>query len=244
MKSNIVIAALIGSLSIVLFAVVLGNAYKYKYRINNTINVTGNAKKDFESDIVKWSASFSRKSMDLSVASEQLKQDRELVRQFLEKQGVDPKEIVFNAVNIKREFSYHSDGQGNSYNTFTGYNLSQNVSVESRDLDKVDNASREISTLISQGIELSSNSPNYYYSKLEDLKLELISQASDNAKQRAINIATEAGSSLGDLVKADLGIFQITGQNDNEDYSYGGAFNTTARSKTANITVKTSYTAR
>ncbi|PRD47484.1 SIMPL domain-containing protein [Sphingobacterium haloxyli] len=244
MKSNSILAAVIGALAIVIFAVILANAYKYKYRINNTINVTGNAKKDFESDIVKWSASFNRKSMDLSAASEQLKKDRDLVRQFLEQQGVKPKEIIFNAVNINREFSYHSDGQGNSYNTFTGYNLSQNVSVESKDLDKVDNASREISTLISQGIELSSNSPNYYYSKLEDLKLELISQASENAKQRASNIAIEAGSSLGDLIKADLGIFQITGQNDNEEYSYGGAFNTTARNKTANITVKTSYTAK
>lgn len=241
MKSNSLVATIIAGLSVVLFALVLGNAYKFKYRMNNTINVTGNAKKDFESDIVKWSASYSRKSMDLSTASEQLKRDRELVRQFLVSQGINPKEILFNAVNINREFTYHNDGNGNTYNTFAGYNLSQNVSVESKDLDKVDNASREISALISQGLELSSNSPNYYYSKLEDLKLELISQASQNAKQRAANIAEEAGSSLGDLIKADLGIFQITGQNDNEEYSYGGAFNTSSRSKTANITVKASY---
>lgn len=241
MKSNSLVATIIAGLSVVIFALVLGNAYKFKYRMNNTINVTGNAKKDFESDIVKWSASYSRKSMDLSTASEQLKRDRELVRQFLVSQGINPKEILFNAVNINREFTYHNDGNGNTYNTFAGYNLSQNVSVESKDLDKVDNASREISALISQGLELSSNSPNYYYSKLEDLKLELISQASQNAKQRAANIAEEAGSSLGDLIKADLGIFQITGQNDNEEYSYGGAFNTSSRSKTANITVKASY---
>ncbi len=243
MKSNSIIIALIGGIAIVLFAFILGNAYTFKFKTSNTINVTGNAKKDFESDIVKWSASYSRKSMDLAAASEQLKQDRELVRQFLIKQGVNAKEILFNAVNINREFSYHSDGSGNNYNTFTGYSLSQSVSIESKDLDKVDNASREISTLISQGLELSSNAPNYYYSKLEDLKLELISQASQNAKQRASNIAQEAGSSLGDLIKADLGIFQITGQNDNEEYSYGGAFNTTSRSKTANITVKASYRA-
>ncbi len=243
MKTNNIVIAVIGGISLIVFALILGNAYKYKYRVNNTINVTGNAKKDFESDIVKWSAYYSRKSMDLSVASEQLKKDRELVRQFLEQQGINPKEILFNAVNINREFSYHSDGQGNSYNTFTGYSLSQNVSIESKDLDKVDNASREISTLISQGLELSSNSPSYYYSKLEDLKLELISQASENAKQRASNIAKEAGSSLGNLIKADLGIFQITGQNDNEEYSYGGVFNTTSRHKTANITVRASYSA-
>ena len=75
----------------------------------------------------------------------------------------------------------------------------------------------------------------------EDLKLELIAQASENAKQRAENIATKAGSNLGELKKADLGIFQITGKNDNEVYSYGGSFNTTSRQKTAQITVKTSF---
>lgn len=244
MKSNSLIVTIIGALAVVTFAAVLANAYKYKYKISNTINVTGNAKKNFESDLVKWSASFSRKSMDLSTASEQLQRDRDLVRQFLEKQGVNPAEILFEAVNINREFSYQTDGQGNRSNVFTGYNLLQNVSVESRDLDKVDNASREISTLISQGIALSSNSPNYYYSKLEDLKLELISKASENAKQRASNISSEAGTSLGDLIKADLGVFQITGQNDNEEFSYGGTFNTTARNKTANITVRASYAAR
>lgn len=237
---NVIVAALVG-LSIVVFGLVVGNAYKFKYKVNNAINVTGNAKKDFEADIVKWSASYSQKSMNLSDASEQLKQNRELVKHFLEQHGINPKEILFNAVSINREFAYHTDASGNSMSTFTGYNLSQSVSIESKELDKVDNVSREISTLISQGVELSSDAPNYYYSKLEDLKLELISQASSNAKQRAANIAKDAGSSLGSLLKADLGVFQITGQNDNEEYSYGGAFNTTSRNKTANITVKASY---
>lgn len=241
MKYIGVIISVIAAFALIVFASVLGEAYKFKYRSSHTINVTGNAKMDFESDIVKWTASYNRKSMDMRAASEQLIEDRKLVRAFLEGQGIASHEIVFDAVNIYREFSYGSDNYGNSRQTFTGYNLSQSVSVESHDLDKVDNASREISALISQGIELSSYSPNYYYSKLEDLKLELISQASANATQRAENIANEAGASLGKLVKADLGIFQITGQNDNEDYSYGGVFNTTSRNKTANITVRASY---
>lgn len=241
MKYIGIIISVIAAFALIVFASVLGEAYKFKYKSSHTINVTGNAKMDFESDIVKWTANYSRKSMDMSAASEQLINDRRLVREFLEGQGIASSEIVFDAVNIYREFSYGSDNYGNSRQTFTGYNLSQSVSVESRDLDKVDNASREISALISQGIELSSYSPNYYYSMLEDLKLELISQASANATQRAENIADEAGASLGDLIKADLGIFQITGQNDNEDYSYGGVFNTTSRHKTANITVRASY---
>ena len=241
MKSTSILVSLIAAMALIAAAWVLGNAYKYKYKVTNTINVTGNAKKDFDSDIVKWTASYSRKSLDLSQASEQLKQDRELVRSFLAQKGIKTNEILFDAVNINRDFSYHTDERGNSYNTFTGYSLSQTVSVESSDLDKVDQASREISALISQGVELVSNAPNYYYSKLEDLKLALIAEASQNAKTRAENIAKESGSVLGDLLKADLGVFQITGQNNNEDFSYGGVFNTTSRAKTANITVKVSY---
>lgn len=244
MKNTPIIVSIIAAIALISVAWIFGSSYRYKYNNSNTINVTGNAKTDFESDIVKWSASYSRKSADLSGASGQLGRDRDLVKSFLVQRGIQEKEIRFNAVNISREFNYHTDSQGNSSNTFTGYNLSQQVSIESKDLEKVDNASREISSLISQGVELSSNAPNYYFSGLEDLKLQLISQASENAKLRAQNIATESATSLGQLVKADLGIFQITGQNDNEEYSYGGAFNTSSRSKTANITVKASYLAR
>lgn len=241
MKSNGIVITLIAVIGVIGAACILGSAYKYKYRVNNTINVTGNAKKDFEADIVKWSATYSKKSMDLSSASEDLKNDRELVRKFLIEKGVKENEILFNAVNISRDFSYHRDNNGNSYNTFTGYNLTQTVSVESNELNVVDNVSREISALISQGIELASNEPSYYYSQLEDLKLALIAEASQNAKARAENIATESGVSLGDLKKADLGIFQITGQNENEEFSYGGVFNVSSRYKTANITVRSTY---
>lgn len=241
MKSNLIIVTIIAVIGVLGAACIIGSAYKYKYKVNNTINVTGNAKNDFEADIVKWSATFSKKSFELSSASEELKKDKEIVKKFLINKGIKGSEIVFNAVSIMRDFSYQTDERGNSSNIFTGYVLSQSVSIESKELDKVDNASREISTLISEGIELSSNSPTYYYSKLEDLKLALIAEASLNAKSRAENIAKESGISLGSLQKADLGVFQITGQNDNEDYSYGGVFNTSSRYKTANITVKASY---
>lgn len=241
MKSNEIIITLIAALAIIISVFALKSAYTYKFKAQQTINVTGNAKKDFESDLVKWSASYSRKSFTLGEASEQLKQDRDLIERFLTEKGISNKELVFDAVSITRDFNYHTDERGNSYNTFTGYSLRQTVHIESKDLDKVENVSREISGLISQGIELESNAPNYYYSKLEDLKLALIAEASQNAHARAANIAKESGSSLGKLLKADLGVFQITGQNDNEEFSHGGVFNTTSRAKTANITVKVSY---
>ena len=222
---------------------ILGNAYKYKFKSGQTIDVTGNAEKNFESDIITWSATFSKNNFDLKAASEELKKDKEIIKNYLLNQGVPQKEFSFGSIDIQKDYiNSYDQNTGRSYSRFNGYNLSQTVGIASNNLDKVDEISREISDLISQGIELSSQPANYYYSKLEDLKLELISKASNNAKLRAQNIAKEADAQLGNLQKADLGIFQITGQNENESYSYGGAFNTSSRYKTANITVRASYT--
>ena len=242
-KTSVIVAA-IAAIGLIVGSAIIGSAYKYKFVSTQNINVTGNALKDFSADFVKWRATFSRNNFDLKSASDQLKNDQAVVKNFLISQGINQKEIIFEAVNISKDIQYGTDVNGNSISQFNGYILSQDVTIESKELDKIEKASREISNLISQGIELNSSNPNFYYSKLEDLKLELIAQASENAKQRAENIAIKSGSNLGKLQKADLGIFQITGKNDNEDYSYGGAFSTTARQKTTQITVKTVYSSK
>ncbi len=73
--------------------------------------------------------------------------------------------------------------------------------------------------------------------------MDLLARASADAKQRAQTIAKNAGNSLGNLRKATMGVFQITGKNSNEDYSYGGAFNTSSKIKTGSITIKMEFAA-
>jgi len=114
---------------------------------------------------------------------------------------------------------------------FNGYNLSQNVQIESKEVEKVENISRSVSELINSGVELYSNAPEYYYTKLAELKLEMIAEATKDAKMIAEKIAENAGASLGELKKSDLGIFQIIAQNSSEDYSWGGSFNTFSKTR-------------
>lgn len=244
MKNYYIITTAIAAVAIILAALFLGSSYKYKYKSQDRINVVGNAKQDFESDLIVWSGSFMKKDYDLKTASESLNRDKVTVLNYLKNKGIKENEITFDAVQINRDFNYITREDGSSYREFTGYELTQFVTIESKEIDRIEKVSREITDLISQGIELNSSQPSYYYSKLEDLKLELIKKASENGRQRAENIASESKASLGSLRNADLGIFQITGQNSNEDYSYGGAFNTTSRAKTANITVRLSYQAK
>ena len=83
--------------------------------------------------------------------------------------------------------------------------------------------------------------PQYYYTKLSELKIEMIAQATKDANERAKKIAENAGSTVGSLKNANMGVFQIVAQNSSEDFSWGGSFNTSSKRKTANITVKLEY---
>ncbi|MFM7217952.1 MAG: SIMPL domain-containing protein [Bacteroidota bacterium] len=232
------------ALSIIVSAFVLGRAWNYRYRAQETISVTGLASKDFSSDLVVWSGNYSRKSLELRSAYSQLKADENSIREYLVGKGISSGEIVFSSVGIDKQFSYTYDENGRQTGQqFTGYNLTQTITVESKDIDKVESVSRQVTELIEQGIEFYSGQPSYFYTKLADLKLDLLANASSDARRRAEIIAENSGSSLGDLKKSAMGVFQITGQNSNEDYSYGGVFNTSSRQKTASITLRVEYQA-
>ena len=198
--------------------------------------------KDFVSDQIVWTGNYSRKMLDLKSAYSLLKEDESKIRVYLNQKGISETEMVFSAINIEKEFDTKYDANGKVIgNDFSGYNLKQNVTVDSKNIEKVEKISREVTELIQSGIEFNSSSPSYYYTKLSELKLDLLAKASADAKQRAETIAKNSGSNLGSIRKANMGIFQITGKNSNEDYSYGGALNTSSKNKTASITTKIDY---
>jgi hypothetical protein len=236
------ITALVIGIAVIIAFWFASNAYKYKFKTNETISVTGLAEKNFESDLVVWTGNYSRKTMDLKSAYEQLKDDETKIRAYLNAKGIDDSEMVFSSVDLSKDFEDKVNDKGDKIGSdFTGYNLKQTVTVQSTDLDKIEKISREITELIESGIEFNSSPPAYYYTRLSELKLSLLAKASADAEQRAQVIALNSGSTLGKIRKATMGVFQITGQNSNEDYSSGGDFNTSSRYKTASITIKIDY---
>ena len=69
----------------------------------------------------------------------------------------------------------------------------------------------------------------------------MLADASQDGLIRAKTIAENGNGELGQLMNSSMGVFQIVGQNSTEDYSWGGAFNTSSKNKTATITVKLQY---
>lgn len=238
------IGAAIIAVAVIVGLYIVGNAYKYKFKSTETISVTGLAEKDFTSDLIVWSGSFNRYGFELKTAYATLKADEAAIRSYLNSKGIADSNIVFSSIAINKNFRRSYDDKGNEISAeFTGYTLTGNVRVESKDINRVEKLSREITELLERGIELNSNAPEYYYTRLNELKIDLLAKASEDAKTRAETIARNSGGSLGGIKKATMGVFQITGKNANEDYSYGGAFNTSSKEKTASITLKVDYLA-
>jgi len=240
MKNNT--TAIIFGLAIVVAAYLLGQAYSNRNKVDGNVSVTGLGKTDFTSDLIVWEGSFSKESLDLKKAYNDLENDKKIIADYLSAKGITVDEIVFKAVNSRKNTRAKYSTQGQYIgDEFLGYILTQSLQIDSKEVEKVEKVSREITELLNKGIQFYSQAPRYYYTRLADLKVEMISKATSDARTRAEKIAENSGSSLGELISAKMGIFQITGQNSDENYSWGGTFNTASKEKTASITMKLNY---
>lgn len=237
-----IISSVIIAIALISVAGILGRHWRSSHISYQTISVTGLGQKDFKSDLMVWDATFSRSAKTLSDANRYINEDITLVKEFLTKKGIKENEITFSTVKINRDYKSIYNKEGNIIgNEFEGFTLVQQVIIESKNIEVVEKMAGQIGDLIEKGIEFSANVPNYYFTKLKDLKIELLKQATEDAYLRAKTIAENANSSFGSLKNGTMGVFQITGQNSDEDYSWGGSFNTKAKYKSASITVKLEF---
>lgn len=242
-----VIAPVIIGISVIVSCIILITGYiSYKNSIMHTISATGSASVDFESDLVVWRGSFTAHGETSKEAYAQIKNDASTVKKYLLANGLSEDEIVFNSVDISQSYENQYDDNGNVISsTPTGYDLTQKIVITSKDLDKVDKISRDISSLLDSGVEFTSQAPEYYCTTLDDVKLDLIDKATQNAKQRVDIMASDTGSKTGKLIESHLGVFQITAKNSGtSDFSYDGNFDTSSRDKTATITVSLKYSVK
>ena len=236
------ISAIIFGIAIIASSIFLGKSYVERKNEIGTIQVTGLGKADFISDLIVWEGTFVTENFNLKQAYSKLESDKKIVEQYLISKDVSVENLVFNAVNIEQKKQNKYSKNGNFIESeFIGYGLKQSVQIESKEVGKIEKISREVTELLNKGVQFYSDPPRYYYTKLVNLKIEMISKATQDAKLRADKISKFSGGTLGDLQSAKMGVFQITGQNSKENYSWGGTFNTSSKEKTASITMKLVY---
>jgi uncharacterized protein len=221
--------------------ILMANAFVNRNKENEIIDVTGLGEIDFDADLIVWSGYFTRIEKDLQKAYSLLDRDQQIIIEFMEQHGISGSEVVFDSINIVKEYEQIYDQNHNMINKFAGFRLRQSLKIESTEIDKTEQISRQITEIINKGVEFYSYQPEYYYTKLADLKIEMIAAATEDAHLRAERIAEKTGSKLGRLKFSKMGVFQIIARNSNEDYTWAGAYNTSSRKKTAVITMRLHY---
>ncbi|MCX6865412.1 MAG: SIMPL domain-containing protein, partial [Verrucomicrobia bacterium] len=184
---------------------------------------TGSARKRIVSDLIQWSATVEAKAPERTAAYMALKSGTDKAVAFLKELGIEAEEMQTQSAAITEEFEtvkevkvlpgtnvpLHSEKR-----VSTGFRAMQVVSLSSADIPLIEKASREITTLLEQGVFVTSHSPSYYYTRLGELKLEMLAEAAKDARGRAENILRSAGNtSVGKLVYADMGIININAAN-------------------------------
>ncbi len=229
---NTLWAVIIGLCFIVGMLIVSYTFYKVK-ALDNTLSVVGSARMRVTSDIVRWTATFSTTipEENLKDGYRRMSNDLNLILEFYKKNGIDTKTLVISPVSVERPWIYNN--QQEPKETI----LRQTVEMQSGDLEKITTLAKNFQELLDEGVNFSTQSLEYYYSKLPDLRVELLTEAMNDAKARAEKIAQSSGKKVGSLKSASMGVVQVLAPNSTEVSDYG-SYDTATIEKEVMVTVR------
>lgn len=196
-----------------------------------TIRVTGSAKKRITSDLVQWEATLEAHAADRTAAYKALHEETDKAIEYLKSQGIKPDEIRPQSATFEEEFDTIDETKvvpGSNVPTttekkvFKDYVTRQAITIQSTDIARIEKASREITSLLEQGVSITSDPPEYFYTRLGELKVEMLAAAGKDARARADNILKSAGgAAIGKLINADMGIININPANSTQTSEEG-----------------------
>jgi len=204
--------ALVGS------AYLASNALR-SLRSNDNLTVIGSSTRPIRSDFVIWRSSVSSQQTTLPLAYQELKRHSEnILNEAITLSAIDTQPIPETNIN------------GVQTGRTIAYRLVQRFEVRSKDVDAITAIARSSTELINDGLPFISEPAEYLYTELGKLRVDMISEATKDAKARGEAIVNVSGSRLGTIRKAETDVFQITARYSTE-VSNSGAYNTTTIDK-------------
>jgi hypothetical protein len=218
-KNQYLIPALILGISFLLGVIVFSTTWKANQSANQTITVTGSAKKEIVSDLGILRGTISVQSGSAEASYRELKSQLPILISYLERNGFSKDKIEFFTISNYPVYEINSMGYQTS--NIIGYVYSQRIAIQSQDVNKIKQLSLDIASIIEKGVNFSIEMPEYHYTKMADLKIEIQAAAAKDAMIRAQKIAEATGRDLGAMRSARMGVIQITPRLSNQISDYG-----------------------
>ncbi|MFA5803248.1 MAG: SIMPL domain-containing protein [Melioribacteraceae bacterium] len=205
--------------AILLSVIIFSFVWKSTKNADQTITVTGSAKKEIVSDLGILRGTLQATSSSRQNAYQVVQQQMPTILKYLETQGFKKDLVEVFGINGYPVFEVAANGVQTQ--NVSHYVYSQRFEIKSNDVKKIKKLSVTLSSLVEKGLDINVEAPEYLYTKIDDLKIEVQAAASKNAMDRAIKIAEATGKSLGPLRNARMGVIQITPRNSNLISDYG-----------------------
>ncbi len=217
MKTNSLFVSVAVVLASVILAFGFNKALSDFKTLERSVTVKGLSQKDVEADTLILPIKFTRSGNNLANLYEELESDKQNIIRFLEEQGVRSDEISYNSPNIIDRLSdpYNNDTQA-AYR----YIGTANLLIYTKNIKLGKNILEKISSLGKLGIvtKIEDYEIEYLYTKLNEIKPQMIEEATLNARNSAIKFAQDSNSNLGKIKKASQGQFSISNRDKNTPY--------------------------
>jgi hypothetical protein len=217
---NVIIISVAIVIGMSIGAIILGRALERFKSEDRYISVKGFSEREVKSDFVVWIIKTRIANNDLNEGSRAIEEAKNKVIDFLKKNGIKENEIIQKDLIV-------TDKKAQEYDNNIGYSyryiIDKIIQVRSNDVDNIQKVSSLTDDLLKAGVLISNRnnwegSVKYIYTKLNEIKPEMLTEATNNAKNAAIQFTKESNTVLGDLKKANQGLFTII---DRDDYLSG-----------------------
>ena len=175
--------------------------------------VKGSSEKEVKADIAYWNISFTNAGNNLKTLKEKNKQDLDNIISFLKENNI--KETEYKIIPL--ELIDMDSREYRDPNQLNRYILTQGVSIITENVDLLENVSQKLDLLIDKNISIKSgygeSRPVYRFTKLNDIKQDMLKEATLNARKTAEQFANDSDTKVGSIKYANQGIFSINARN-------------------------------
>jgi hypothetical protein len=196
---------------LVAFAWIGGRAALEVKAHERTVEVKGLAEREVPADTVIWPLSYQVASNDLNELYESIAQKNEIIRRFLADHGLDLSEVTSSGPDV---VDRHAQAWGDTAQIEYRYSATAAVTLFSHDVEAVRKAMSDVIALGRNGIALTGqqygNQVQFLFTKLNDIKPDMLEEATVNARAAAEKFAQDSDSTLGKIRRANQGVFSIT----------------------------------
>ena len=204
-------SALILGAGLVLAGLLVGSGFRAGRTSDRFVTVKGVSERPAEADLALWPLQIVAAENDLATAQARMNRMVEGTMLFLEATGIPDDQVTIQSFRV-RDTQADRYGGGPSPNRFI---ISQTLMVRSEEPGVIAAAAQRVGELVQAGVVLTSGQeygpggPTFFFTRLNDLKPEMLAEATGRAREAAQEFATASGSRVGKIRRANQGVFQI-----------------------------------